>query len=134
LVFGPNDIHAWRYVALHNHAGAIVDSQFYTHIISISEWLSIGTLVVSFWHKLISSWCHLVFGPNVVHAWWYIVLLNYSGAIVDSKNSYWHHFYVKMPFLAVPLLLRASDNSFHYDAVWFLTQMFLFMLTICCPA
>jgi hypothetical protein len=30
-------------------------------------------------------------------------------------------------FLAVPLLLHASDNSFRSDAIWFLAQM-LFML------
>jgi hypothetical protein len=37
-----------RYVARHNQTGAVVDSQINTHIISISEWLSFDTLVVSF--------------------------------------------------------------------------------------
>jgi hypothetical protein len=52
-------------------------------------------------------------------------LLSILKFILTSTHS--HHLYIKNAFSAVPLLLRASDNSFRSDAVWFLAQM-LFML------
>jgi hypothetical protein len=54
------------YVALNNHAGARVHYELYTHIILISNYLSIDTLVVLFSCKLISSWYRLLF-PMLHH-------------------------------------------------------------------
>ena len=68
----------------------------------------------------------MVFGTNVVHAYGTlpcIILLELLLILKFILTS----FLYQNAFLVIPLLLRASDNSFRSDAIWFLAQM-LFML------
>jgi len=118
-----------RYVTLIIMLELISILQF---ILTSFQFLSSDTLAAFRGRKLVSFWCRLVFGINVVHAYVTspcIILLELMSILQFILTS----FLYQNSFLAKPLLFSSGDNPFRSDAVWFLAQM-LFMLTLRCPA
>ena len=89
-----------------------------THVRSIFQYISTDTLVVSCRQKLHVVLIPFGFSPKSCSCCRYVTLIIMLELMLILQFILTSFLY-QNSFLAIPLLLRASNNSFRSDAVWF---------------